>query len=334
MHVDEQLERVRLLLGALEVERAGHGLEPRHRDVEVGVGDLADVEVGELDLQLRAAQVRIGQLDEDVRRLDVAVAGVAHEVRELDRGRDRHDVLEHAEDALAQRHREQVVAAALLARALEALLERHVEQLEDHEVVLDLVADRRRDEPGAVAFARAEQLDDVRVTLDALEDLLLHLEAHLVLAATRPLQALDRDRAAQRGLRLDPALLAEVRLREAAGAELDRLAGLVDDERVDRGCARRTASAARSRPRPASSAGRASADAACVIVPGVACTPALPYGSAAAGRRRARAAASRCANCWRRRRLRLRRRRLRRCGGVAGGCGIWLMLVGSPSKSP
>ena len=216
--VDEQLERVGLLLRALEVERAGHGLEPRHRDVEVGVRDLADVEVGELDLHLRAAQVRIGQLDEDVGGLDVAVTGVAHEVRELDGGRDRDDVLEHAEDALAQRDREQIVAAALLARALEALLEAHVEQLEDHEVVLDLVADRRRDEPGAVAFARGEQLDDVRVTLDALEDLLLHLEAHLVLAGDAALQTLDRDRAAQRRLRLDPALLAEIRLREATAS--------------------------------------------------------------------------------------------------------------------
>ena len=87
--------------------------------------------------------------------------------------------------------------------------------------------------PGAVAFARREQLDDVRVTLDALQDLLLHLEPHLVLAAHAALQALDRDRPAQRRLRLDPALLAEVRLREAAAAELDRLPGLVDDERVD-----------------------------------------------------------------------------------------------------
>src|SRR5690606_17218684 len=106
-------------------------------------------------------------------------------------------------------------------------------QLEDHEVVLDLVAHARRDEARAVALAGGEQLDDVRVTLDALEDLLLHLEAHLVLTRHALLEALDRDRPAQRGLRFDPALLAEVRLREATGPELDRLTGLVHDERVD-----------------------------------------------------------------------------------------------------
>ena len=158
---------------------------------------------------------------------------VAHEVRELDRGRDRDDVLEHAEDPLAERHCEQVVATALLARTLQALLEAHVEQLENHEVVLDPLAHHRRDEPRAIAFTGAEQLDDVRVTLDALQDLLLHLEPHLVLARHAALQALDRDRPAQRGLALDPALLAEVGLREPARAELDRLTGLVDHERVD-----------------------------------------------------------------------------------------------------
>src|ERR1051326_6154501 len=89
------------------------------------------------------------------------------------------------------------------------------------------------DEAGAVALARAEQLDDVGVTLDALQDLLLHLEPHLILGRDAALQRLDRDRAAQRGLGLDPALLAEIALGEPARAELDRHAGLVDDERVD-----------------------------------------------------------------------------------------------------
>jgi len=54
------------------------------------------------------------------------------------------------------------------------------------------------------------------VTLDALEDLLLHLEPHLIFAADAALQRLDRDRPAQGGLRLDPALLAEVALGEPA----------------------------------------------------------------------------------------------------------------------
>ncbi len=41
----------------------------------------------------------------------------------------------------------------------------------------------RRDERRRLSPSpEAEQLDDVRVTLDALEDLLLHLEPHLVLA--------------------------------------------------------------------------------------------------------------------------------------------------------
>ena len=86
---------------------------------------------------------------------------------------------------------------ASAARALQALLERHVEPLEDDEVVLDLVADRRRDELRVVALARGEQLDDVRVTLDALEELLLHLEAHLVFVGDAALQDLDDDRPAE-----------------------------------------------------------------------------------------------------------------------------------------
>ena len=134
----------------------------------------------------------------------------------------------------------------------------HVEQLEDHEVVLDLVAHRRRDEAGAVAFARARAArrcsgDPGRARGSPSPS----GSASGPRPMTPLLQTLDRDRAAQRGLRFDPALLAEVRLREPAGAELDRHARSRRRRTRRCGCARRTASAARSRPRPASSAGRA-----------------------------------------------------------------------------
>ncbi len=232
-HVDQQLERVGLLLRALEVERARHVLVPGHRQIlVVGVEHLADVEVGQLHAQRRAAQGRVRQLEQHVGRLDVAVAGVADDVRVLDRGGDRHHVVEHAEDALLVLHRQQVVAPPLDPRALEPLLERHVEQLEDHEVVLDLVAHLGRDEVLVVRLARGQKLHDVGVTLDPLQDLLLHLEPHRVLRRHALLEDLDRDVAPVGGLGLDPALLAQVRLGEAAGAELDRLAVLVHDERV------------------------------------------------------------------------------------------------------
>ena len=130
------------------------------------------------------------------------------------------------------REREEVFFLSRDARALQALFERHVELLEDHVLGLDVLADRRRDELGLVAFARGVEADDVRVALDALEELLLHLEAHVIFFADALLQDLDDDRAAEVGLRLEPALLAEVRLGEAAGAELHGLTQRVEDEAV------------------------------------------------------------------------------------------------------
>ena len=131
-------------------------------------------------------------------------------------------------------HREQILPVRFGRATLEALLEAHVEQLEDHELVLDLVADARREEVRRPSSSpEHEQLDDVRVPLHALEELLLHLEAHLVLARLTPFcRILIDDRAAEVGLRLDPALLAEVGLGEAARAELDRQAARVEHERV------------------------------------------------------------------------------------------------------
>ena len=89
-----------------------------------------------------------------------------------------------------------------------------------------------RNEVGVVRLARRQQLDDVGVALNVFEDLLLQLEAHLVLDRHAPLQDLDGDLAAEGGLRFDPDLLAEVGLGEAARAELDRQPGVVDHERV------------------------------------------------------------------------------------------------------
>ncbi len=129
----------------------------------------------------------------------------------------------------------QVLAVGATARALEPLLEGHVAQLEDHEVVLDAIADRGRDEVRVVRLARGVERHDVRVPLHALEQLLLHLEPERVLGGDVALQHLDRDLPAERRLGLDPALFAEVGLREAAGAELDGLPVLVDDEPVGPG---------------------------------------------------------------------------------------------------
>ena len=87
LHVDEELEDVRLLLRALEEQRArGRCLRsassPKSRSASCS---LATLKSARRTSSGRAAEVRIGQADEDVRRLDVAVADVAHEVRVLDR---------------------------------------------------------------------------------------------------------------------------------------------------------------------------------------------------------------------------------------------------------
>src|SRR5207253_8978700 len=115
---------------------------------------------------------------------------------------------------------------------LEALFERHVEPLEDHKVVLDLVADRRRDELDIVALARRVERDDVGVSLHALEKLLLDLEAHAVFVDDALLKNLDDDVATEVGLRLEPALFAEIRLGESTAAHLDGQATRIEHERV------------------------------------------------------------------------------------------------------
>jgi hypothetical protein len=152
-------------------------------------------------------------------------------VRVLDGRRDRDHVVEHAEHTLGHVGAEQIVLLATRARPLEPLLEGHLEPLQDHELGIDLVADRGRYER-VVALARGEQLHHVRVPLHPLEELLLHLETHVIFVTYALLEDLDDDLAAEVGLRLEPALFAEVGLGEAARAELDRHASRVEHERI------------------------------------------------------------------------------------------------------
>src|SRR5687767_12988889 len=89
-----------------------------------------------------------------------------------------------------------------------------------------------------------------------LEDLLLELEAHLILHRDPLLKDLDGDLAAEGGLRFRPHFLTEVRLREATGAELERKPRVVQHELVaagagdagDGGCPLRSVSTCNGRP--------------------------------------------------------------------------------------
>src|SRR5262249_25957071 len=141
------------------------------------------------------------------------------------------DIVERLKDSLARIEREQI-GSSRLARTLQIFLERHVEALEDEKFPFYVALNRGGDEVGILRFARGIKAHDVRMPLQALEELLLHWKARVAPLAPAPRENLYDDPPAEAGFRIAPSFHAEVGLRRAPRADLDRHSARIEQERV------------------------------------------------------------------------------------------------------